>query len=145
MRTTLKRGIGRSAGANGNGSAVLPPAILSPVNRYTQVRPRLSRWALVGRLFVGLLALVLLLALGSAGGAYLYYHESVSAVAAHSKDVKIAAKALDILPANQPGIALVIGYDKRKGDTDRGRSDTMMLLRADPDTKSISMLSFPAI
>jgi LCP family protein required for cell wall assembly len=143
MRTTLKRGIGRSAGANGNGSAVLPPAILSPVRRYTQSRPRLSRWALVGRLFVGLLALVLLIALGSAGGAYLYYHESVAAVAAHSKDVKIAAKALDILPANQPGIALVIGYDKRKGDTDRGRSDTMMLLRADPETKAISMLSFP--
>ena len=37
----------------------------------------------------------------------------------------------------------MIGYDKRKGDTDRGRSDTMMLLRADPTTKSISMLSFP--
>ena len=37
----------------------------------------------------------------------------------------------------------MIGYDKRKGDTDRGRSDTLMLLRADPTTKSISMLSFP--
>ena len=38
----------------------------------------------------------------------------------------------------------MLGYDKRHGD-DRtaGRSDTMMLLRADPTTKSISMLSFP--
>src|SRR6266536_2506469 len=116
MRTTLKRGIGRSAGANGNGQAVLPPAILSPA---------------------------VLLGLGSAGGAYLYYHESVQAVAAHSKDVKIAQKALHIVRANEPAIALVIGYDKRKGDTDRGRSDTMMLLRADPINKSISMLSFP--
>src|SRR5438552_16462618 len=115
MRTTLKRGIGRSAGANGNGSAVLPPAILSPVSRYTQSRPRLSRWGLVGRLFVGLLALVLLLALGSAGGAYLYYHESVAAVAAHSKDVKIASKHLDLPLPNQPAIALVVGYDKRSG------------------------------
>jgi LCP family protein required for cell wall assembly len=143
MRTTLKRGIGRSAGANGNGHAVLPPAILSPVTRYAQPPKKRSRWLLVGKIFVGLLALVLLLALGSAGGAYLYYHESVTAVAAHSKDVKIAAKALDIVPANHPAIALVIGYDKRKGDTDRGRSDTLMLLRADPETKSISMLSFP--
>ncbi len=143
MRTTLKRGIGRSAGANGNGHAVLPPAILSPVKRYTQPRPPRRRWVLVAKFFVGFAALATLLALGSAGGAYLYYHQSVTAVAAHSKDVKIAQKALHIPQANQPAIALVIGYDKRKGDTDRGRSDTLMLLRADPTTKSISMLSFP--
>ncbi len=143
MRTTLKRGIGRSAGANGNGHAVLPPAILSPVKRYTQPRRPRRRWVLVAKLFFGFVALVALLALGSAGGAYLYYHQSVTAVAAHSKDVKIAQKALHIPKANQPAIALVIGYDKRKGDTDRGRSDTLMLLRADPTTKSISMLSFP--
>jgi LCP family protein required for cell wall assembly len=143
MRTTLKRGIGRSAGANGNGHAVLPPAILSPVRRYTQPRKARRRWVLVGRFLVGFLALVVLLALGSAGGAYLYYHESVTAVAAHSKDVKIAQKALHIVRANEPAIALIIGYDKRTGDTDRGRSDTLMLLRADPHTKSISMLSFP--
>jgi LCP family protein required for cell wall assembly len=143
MRTTLKRGIGRSAGANGNGHTVLPPAILSPVRRYTQPRKARRRWVLVGRFLVGFLALVVLLALGSAGGAYLYYHESVTAVAAHSKDVKIAQKALHIVRANEPAIALIIGYDKRTGDTDRGRSDTLMLLRADPHTKSISMLSFP--
>ena len=143
MRTTLKRGIGRSAGANGNGHAVLPPAILSPVTRYTQPRQPRRRWVLVARFLLGFLALAVLLGLGSAGGAYLYYHESVQAVAAHSKDVKIAQKALHIVRANEPAIALVIGYDKRKGDTDRGRSDTMMLLRADPINKSISMLSFP--
>ena len=97
MRTTLKRGIGRSAGANGNGHAVFPPAILSPVTRYAQPPRRRRRWVLVGKFFVGLLALVLLLALGSAGGAYLYYHESVTAVAAHTKDVKVAQKALDIV------------------------------------------------
>jgi LCP family protein required for cell wall assembly len=143
MRTTLKRGIGRSAGANGNGHAVLPPAILSPVSRYSQPRAPRRGWVLVGKFFVAFLALAALLALGSAGGAYLYYHESVTAVAAHSKDVKIASKALHIVRANQPAIALVIGYDKRKGDTDRGRSDTLMLLRADPTSKAISMLSFP--
>jgi LCP family protein required for cell wall assembly len=143
MRTTLKRGIGRSAGANGNGHAVLPPAILSPVTRYAQPPKPRRRWVLVGKIFVGLVALVLLLALGSAGGAYLYYHESVTAVAAHTKDVKVAQKALHIVGAHEPAIALVIGYDKRSGDTDRGRSDTMMLLRADPNNKSISMLSFP--
>jgi LCP family protein required for cell wall assembly len=143
MRTTLKRGIGRSAGANGNGHAVLPPTILSPVTRYTQPRKPRNRWLLALKLFGSFLALVCLAALGAAGGAYLYYHESVQAVAAHSKDVKIASKHLDVPLPNQPAIALVVGYDKRKGDTDRGRSDTLMLLRADPTTDAISMLSFP--
>ena len=46
--------------------------------------------------------------------------------------------------AGQAGHALVIGYDHRYGDDPKAsRSDTLMLLRADPKTKSISMLSFP--
>ena len=132
MRTTIKRGIGRSAGANGNGHAVLPPAIVSPMRRYVQPPKRRSRWAIAGKFFLGLLALMLLLALGGTGGAYLYYHESVSQVSAHSKDVKLAEQRLDLPKPNQPAIALVLGYDHRYGEGDRGRSDTMMLLRADP-------------
>jgi hypothetical protein len=143
MRTTIKRGIGRSAGAaNGNGHAVLPPTILSPIRRYVQPPKRRSRWALAGRFVLGLIALLLLLALGGTGGAYLYYHESVVQVTAHSKDVKLAQKRLDLPKPNQPAIALVVGYDHRHGDVDRGRSDTLMLLRADPrqNVDSISML-----
>jgi LCP family protein required for cell wall assembly len=144
MRTTLKRGIGRSAPANGNGHAVLPPSILSPVRRYTQPTVRRSRWARVGRFVLGLFAFALLLALGSVGGAYLYWDRSVvAALAPHSKDVKQALHHLDVAEADQPANALVVGYDRRHGDVDRGRSDTLMLLRADPTTKSISMLSFP--
>ena len=135
--------MGRYSGANGNSGAVLPPAILSPVTRYSQPRKPRKVWVLVGKFFAGFFALAVLLALGSAGGAYLYYHESVTAVAAHTKDVKVAQKALHIVGAHEPAIALIIGYDKRSGETDRGRSDTLMLLRADPNTKSISMLSFP--
>jgi LCP family protein required for cell wall assembly len=146
MRTTIKRGIGRSAGAaNGNGHAVFPPAITSPMTRYVQPPRRRSRWALAGRVALGFFALLLLIALGGTGGAYLYYHESVVQVSAHSKDVKLAQKRLDLPKPNQPAIALVVGYDKRHGDVDRGRSDTLMLLRADPreGVDSISMLSFP--
>jgi LCP family protein required for cell wall assembly len=43
-------------------------------------------------------------------------------------------------------VALVIGYDKRVAGVDKGsesRSDTIMLLRADPDARTISILSFP--
>ena len=43
-----------------------------------------------------------------------------------------------------PADALVIGYDHRPGDGNSpSRSDTVMLLRADPNTNTISMLSFP--
>ena len=104
---------------------------------------RRSRWALAGKFVLGLLALMLLLALGGTGGAYLYYHESVVAVSAHSKDVKLAQKHLNLPKPNQPATALVLGYDHRYGEGDRGRSDTLMLLRADPITDSISMLSLP--
>src|SRR5437763_9384523 len=105
MKTTIKRGIGRSAGAaNGNGHAVLPPAIPSPITRYVQPPRRRSRWAIAGRFVLGLLALVLLLALGGTGGAYLYYHESVVQVTAHSKDVKLAQKRLDLPKPNQPAV-----------------------------------------
>ena len=56
-----------------------------------------------------------------------------------------AQKSLDIPKANEPAIALVIGYDHRAGvEANRpSLSDTLMLIRADPRTKSISLLSFP--
>ncbi len=148
MRTTLKRGIGRGAAVTGNGRAVLPPAILTEVTRYRQPLPeRPSFRAKVGRVFLGLVAFAMMVALAALGGAYLYYHQTVvGGLTAHSKDVKLAEKHLDIPAANQPAIALVVGYDKRLGkeaQTAGSRSDTIMLLRADPITHSIAMLSFP--
>ena len=41
-----------------------------------------------------------------------------------------------------PRVALVIGEDQRPGDV-TWRSDTMMLVRLDPKTKTMSILSFP--
>jgi hypothetical protein len=115
MRTTLKRGIGRGAAVNGNGRAVLPPTVLAPVTRYRQPgRPRRTVWARIGRAFLWLLALVVLVALGVAGGAYLYYNQSVAAVEAHSHDVKVAQKHLDIPPPNQPTIAATTSARARK-------------------------------
>ena len=96
MRTTLKRGIGRATAVNGNGRSVLPPTILSTVNRYEQPHHRRSAWRRVGAVLVWMLVAASSLVLASAAGAYLYFHESISAVAAHSKDVKLASKHLDI-------------------------------------------------
>jgi LCP family protein required for cell wall assembly len=90
-------------------------------------------------------AVVVVLALALSGGIYLWLHESVAAIQVHSKDAKEAVKTLDrIVEPHQAAIALVVGYDHRAGEGGGGgRSDTLMLLRADPDTDSISMLSLP--
>ena len=145
MRTTLKRGLGRTAAANGNGRHVLPPGALSPVNRYRQPPRRRSRLALVGRalMWVGVALAVFLV--GAVGGAYLYFHESVAAVAARTPEVRKAARALDVPLPGQPAVALLVGYDHRAsyGNNTSGRSDTLMLVRADPTTNSISLLSLP--
>jgi len=146
MRTTLKRGIGRGAAVNGNGRPVLPPGALSPITIYRQPEPLpRSRWAAL-RTIVAWAFVALLVVLGSiGGGAYLWFHESVAAVVASTPDVKIAAKRLDVALPGQPATALVVGYDQRAGDGKgvQSRSDTVMLVRADPETKSISMMSFP--
>jgi LCP family protein required for cell wall assembly len=143
MRTTLKRGLGSSAGVNGNGRAVLPPGVLTPVTRYRQPeRPR-SIGRSLGRIFLLVIVICSSLIFGTAGGVYL---EALAAVEdlAPSEQVKVALKQLDIPPPNAPANALVIGYDYRPEDgTAPSRSDTVMLLRADPNAETISTLSFP--
>jgi LCP family protein required for cell wall assembly len=145
MRTTLKKGIGRGAELNGNGHAVLPPGVITRMTRYRQ--PKRSALRFVGKILFSLFALALMVALGLAGGYYLYLDTKVENLNASSPEVKIAQKQLDkVPPPDQPSTALVIGYDRRLEDIKNGnetRSDTLMLVRADPTTDTISMLSFP--
>ena len=144
MRTTLKRGIGRATAGNGNGHAVLPPGALSPVTRYQQPEKRRGAWRNVGLILFILVALVLAVVAGVAGGAYIYTDENAHAFAPRSVQTQRAAKSLNIPTAGAPANALVIGYDHRPEDGNSpSRSDTVMLLRAAPGTNTISMLSFP--
>ena len=144
MRTTLKRGLGRSAPTDGEGRPVLPPGAASPVSVYRQEPRRRSRLGLLGPVlvWVGLAALVF--GVGTAGGVYLHYHEVVADLAP-GPEVKRAQKQLAAPRPGEPAVALVIGYDHRPEDGKGApsRSDTMMLMRADTETDSISLLSFP--
>jgi LCP family protein required for cell wall assembly len=146
MRTTLKRGVGRGAALNGADAATVSPGPLAPVAIYRQPpEPPRSGSSLVVRI-LGWSALVLAVLIGgTAGGAYLYLHETVAAVAPRSVEVKRALKELDVALPGQPATALVLGYDRRTEEAKGtpSRSDTLMLVRADPDEKTISMLSFP--
>jgi len=146
VRTTLKRGHGRTA-LNGNGSArsTLPPDALSPMTLYTvEAPPPKSRLRRVGRVFAWIGLVVLMVAGGFAGGIYLWLHESVAALQLKGPGSHDVSKQLAPKPPNQPAIWLALGYDHRSGEGNApSRSDTMMLLRTDPATKTVSMLSFP--
>jgi LCP family protein required for cell wall assembly len=150
MRTTLKRGLGRGAAFDSNGSAnghaVVPPAPLGPVTLYRQPEPPpRSGWSLAARIVGWVLFVLSMLAAGVAGGAYLWGHETVADVAVKSESGKRAKEKLDLVLPGEPAVALVIGYDFRaeqqKGEP--SRSDTLMLVRADPRRETISMLSLP--
>jgi len=141
MRTTLKKGIGR--GANGNGHAVLPPGALTPVTLYRQPPPpHRGVAARVGRFFLWAGAALTVVVVGVVGGFYLWAHESVALLRPTSAEGQQTQARLD--PPKSAAIALVLGYDHRAGDGNSpSRSDTMMLIRADPATNTISLLSFP--
>src|SRR5919108_1709647 len=135
MRTTLKRGIGR---ADTNGRGTVPPGLLTPMTRYGGQRRRPLR--LIGKILLWIVILVLVAAGALGGGAWLFINQSISAVAAKSPEVIAAEKFLDVAVPGAPTTAIVIGYDRRPGQG-RGtgsRSDTVMLIRADPKADTIS-------
>jgi LCP family protein required for cell wall assembly len=149
MRTTLKRGMGRAATVNGNGRAVLPPPVVEPMRRYKPPEPpHRSKRSTAAKVFGWILLVLVVVVSGVAGGLYLYGHESLNAIAPTSKDVIASQHDLKPLPtASEPAVALVVGYDARAGrdgfGTADSRSDTVMLIRADPQTNTLSLLSFP--
>ena len=119
------------------------------MRRYRQPEPpRRSTKKLVGLVFGWILLALLVITTGLAGGLYLYAHQTLNALAPHSKSVKEATKFLHALPSpSQPATALLLGYDARAGVDSFGasgsRSDTIILMRADPQQNTLSMLSFP--
>ncbi len=138
--------MGRGATVNGNGRAVYPPGVHTPMKRYWQPPPRRrNAWQVVRTVVLWVVLATLVVASGMAGAAYLKTHEFLNAIAPKTKADRAAARHLDLAIPGQPTIALVIGTDRRKGKQAEltGRSDTLILVRADPGTNSLSMLSFP--
>ncbi len=141
--------MGRAATLNGNGRAVLPPPVLDPMRRYRQpLPPTRSTRRLVGKVFGWIVLALLVVGSGLAGGLYLYVHETVNALGPHTAPVKKAQKDLQsVPPPSEPATALVVGYDQRAGvggfSAKDSRSDTLMLIRADPQQDTLSLLSLP--
>jgi LCP family protein required for cell wall assembly len=149
MKTTLKRGIGRSADVNGNGRGFGHPGALTPITRYEQPRRRGGLIGLLGRILFFLIAALVALLVGIGGGYWLEGEQTVVDISNASKrdpQIRKAAKKLDIALPGRPAVAIVVGQDFRrwaKAEERGGRADTVMLLRADPTVGTLSMLSFP--
>ena len=139
MRTTLKRGIGRGAEVNGNGHAILPPGPYTPVRIYRQPPPQRGGLRVAGRVLGVLLAVLVMIGGGIAGGVYLWLHHTLQAVAPQTKADRAATKLLASggTDPSKPAIGLVIGYDRRFGETGHSRSDTIMLVRTQPDPPAV--------
>jgi LCP family protein required for cell wall assembly len=145
MRTTLKRAVGRVPGANGTGFPAYPLSAAARVVIYrADAGPGRSRLRRLTRT-LALVALALLaLILGAAGGVFLWFDKSVAAVQVLTPALSRAEKELSIPLPGRPAVALVIGVDSRDGvGQGSDNTDAMMLVRADPATKTISLLSFP--
>jgi LCP family protein required for cell wall assembly len=150
MKTTLKRGAGRSAQLNGNGRVEHAPAALTPITRYQQPGRR-GIVRILGRVLFFLVAACVSLLVGIGGGYWLEGEQTVvdiSNASLSDPQIRKAVRRLEIPLPNRPAIAMVVGQDFRKwakGDERGGRADTVMLLRADPTEgkEALSMLSFP--
>ena len=117
----------------------------SDINVYTARRPH-KRWTF-WRILRWTLAVVLMSGV-TVGGAVAYYvwNRLERITTTNDPNLKAADQQLEqvIDPATQPAVALVLGYDKRYGSGNaRGHSDTLMLIRVDPKTKVLSLLSLP--
>ncbi len=116
------------------------------MRRYRQPEPQpRGVWRTIGRTLAWAGVAVLVVLVGFVGAAYLRAHQFVEAIGPHTRAERVAAKRLNVAVPGRATVALLIGSDHRAGDPAAAgsRSDTLMLVRADPGSKSISMLSLP--
>src|SRR5579862_5525158 len=102
--------------------------------------PRWAKWSLA---MVGVVLLVV--AAGAGYEAYLV-NSDISKLTQWNRNDKQASKDLGKIPtAHQPITALLIGSDHRSNGAtgQNGLSDTLMLVRMDPQHHMVSMLSIP--
>jgi LCP family protein required for cell wall assembly len=158
-----------SRGEATDASADLSPDASPPSLSAVRRRRRLS----ASRLLAGALATVSLLFVLAAGALYLELDSIADALRQGGKDdiVRSAERALGVEPAlpleeqlyravlREQGAAraaavkpllrgeartiLVVGSDRRWGERGRGRSDTILLVRLDPQAGTASLLSIP--
>ena len=121
---------------------LLPPPTRTDITVY-RARRRRKPWTFWRVLRWSLLVLLLIAA---AAGAlvYQYFYQPLAQVTDISDrpDIQAAQEFLVAPAPNRPVTGLVIGYDARPGES-QSRSDTLMLVRFDPERDTLSLLSVP--
>ncbi|MEA2153960.1 MAG: polyisoprenyl-teichoic acid--peptidoglycan teichoic acid transferase [Solirubrobacteraceae bacterium] len=109
-----------------------------------ELPPRLGL-AMAKRFAIGAVLIVLLSATAVASGVLLQVHTSIQIFQENSIPIPNIKNELDDVAPGQPQTILVLGADKRftDGKGDPVRSDTIILVRLDPDKKSTAIMSIP--
>ena len=111
--------------------------------RYTRRARRVGPFT---RKQVGVLAVVAVLvaSLSVAGGALLAMWQSASGnISLSSQDAQDLQEQLTQVQVNEPYWTLIVGSDQRPEETERQRSDVIMLVRIDPQAKKLTLVSIP--
>ena len=111
--------------------------------RGPQAAPRRRRWPKV--LGYAGLVVVALVCMG-AGAGWGWLQKTAGTLQSDTVTVKAWERQFPKSPSGKPVNILLIGSDRRddaRDAGDKGRSDTMLLLRLDPQARTISMLSLP--
>ncbi len=97
------------------------------------------------RFALGSLLVVLLTATGVASGLLLEVHQDVTVFAREATPIPGVKNVLDDVPAGEPQTILLLGSDRRYGDGKGNppRSDTIIVVRLDPDKKATAVMSLP--
>jgi LCP family protein required for cell wall assembly len=120
-----------------------------PVTQYTRytVTPRRRPTPLWVRVLKWTLMVIVVFTATTVGMAFGYLQRTVAQVGLNDPGTvtRVRQELTATKSTGDPVNILVLGSDRRKnlGAGDTGRSDTLLLLRIDPRTKSISMLSVP--
>ena len=122
-----------------------PPSLRPPpITVYKARRPRKGfGWK---RAILWVLGVILVVGIGAAGVTAWFVYDRLEKVTniSNDQDLQKAAGNLDLPIAGKPVTVLVLGYDHRSWEkTTQSRSDTLLLMRLDPQAHSLTVLSMP--
>ena len=107
--------------------------------------PRVG-WAMAKRFALGSVLIVFLTAAASATAVLLEVKDSVQAFVGSNTPIAGVENVLDDVDAGDPQTIMILGSDRRWGDTKakiKPRSDTIILVRLDPSKGATAILSIP--
>ncbi|MBA3746372.1 MAG: LCP family protein [Solirubrobacterales bacterium] len=106
--------------------------------------PRLGR-QMAKKFLLGGILIVMFSAIAVASALLLEVHEDVTVFARESAPIPKIKNVLDDVPASDPQTILLLGSDKRyrDGKDEPPRSDTIIVVRLDPDKGAMGIMSIP--